>query len=774
MIAFIMLSLLCLFSICFNSLLTYILVKNRKKAWARKAAQLFYLVFSDLLCSIILIPRVIFAQLNISRKTYEMCAVINFTVVTTQIISFYQVLSLCIHRYMVIRKVNLPPGNDKYRYGIESCVIWTVVILLCIPPYYFWGRHGEPLTNCYFVNLFGSSDRQAWLYLLVLLCIPWVLTNAVYVALVFKMRSTGRVQPTTCTTSQIQSGISSQQTEAHSPAVSVALVTPRQSCTHPVTTTSYWARNFQHRNSINQDAVNMFSVSAKSTYNSKQQGTTVQYSAKDDQPQPSAIKDQPQHLVLNGQTQTSATRNRPQPSATKDQIQHTAIKDQTQNSATKDQPRNSHIKDRPQTPASKDQSKTWVIKDQPKYLVLNGQTQTSVTNDLPLSSATNEQPQHSATSDKAKPSAINDQPQASATKDETQTSTTKDQPQTSAIKDQHYHSAIMDSPQPLAIKDQTQHMAINDQPQNSVTKDHPRNLAIKDQSQIPATEDQPQTSVIKIQPVDTATNDKTQALATKDQPEETQYNQDSANKISATFDKQYYNICSETKENQRPPVAYTSQKQHLTPQRTIIATILATENSHEDAASHSSSSTKQPNNTDQQNQANQPFTLSSIKQNQCHAHQRRTIPPSTTKKLPHFNVYPDELNQLSSFVKQPYKATSHKETTIPKVTPSMVETQEQQSIFVRVRNGRVIKGIAFLLLAFNISILPLLLIPLMELYGGGDAVPPQLQALVFLNNIFNPIIYTFAFTHLRDEVIRVLRRVLSRLRNIILCQTDNI
>ena len=766
MIAFLMLSLLCLLSICFNSLLTYILVKNRKQAWARKAAQLFYLVLSDLLCSIILIPRVIFAQLNISQKTYEMCAVLNLTVVTTQIISFYQVLSLCIHRYMVIRKVNFPPGNDKYRYGIESCVIWTVVILLCMPPYYFWGRHGEHLTNCYFANLFGTSDRQALLYLLVLLCIPWVLTNAVYVALVFKMRSTGRVQPTTCTTSQIQSGINSQQTEAHSPAVSVALVTPGQSCTHPVTTTSYWASNFQHSNSINQDAVNMLSVSAKSTL--------VQYSAKDDQPQPSAIKDQPQHLVLNGQTQTSETRNLPHPSTTKDQTQHTTIKDQPQYSATKDQPRNSDIKDRPQTPASKDQSQTWVIKDQPKHLVLNGQTQTSVTNDQPLSSATNEQPQHSATNDKAKPSAINDRPQASATKDQTQTSTTKDQPQTSTIKDQHdNHSAmIMDKRQPLAIKDQTQHTAIKHQPRNSATKKQPRNWTIKGQPQTPATKDQPQTSVIKIQPVDTATNDKTQTLATKDQPKETKYNQD----YSATFDKQYNNICSETKENQPLAVAYTLQKQHFTPQRTTIVTILATENSHEDTASHPSSSTKQPNNTDQQNQANRQVTLASIKQNQCYANQRRTTPPSTTKEYPNLNVYPDESNQLSASVKQPYNATSHQETTIPKVTLSMVKTQEQQSIFVRVRNGRVIKAIAYLLLAFNISILPLLLIPLMELYGGGDAdvVPPQLQGLVFLNNIFNPIIYTFAFTHLRDEVTRVLRPVISRLRKILLCQSDNI
>ena len=197
MITFIIFALLCILSICFNSLLTYFPVKHRKQAWARKAKQLFYLVLSDLLCSIIMIPRAIFVQLNIPQKTYEMCAILNFTVVTTQIISFYQVLSLCIHRYMVIRKVHLQSGNDKYRYGIESCVIWIVVILLCVPPYYFWGRHGDVLVGCSFIHLFKPSDRPPWVYILVSLCIPWILTNAVYVTIVFKLWATGRVQPTT-------------------------------------------------------------------------------------------------------------------------------------------------------------------------------------------------------------------------------------------------------------------------------------------------------------------------------------------------------------------------------------------------------------------------------------------------------------------------------------------------------------------------------------------------------------------------------------------------
>ena len=364
----------------------------------------------------------------------------------------------------------------------------------------------------------------------------------------------------------------------------------------------------------------MFSASAKPTYNSKKQGTTVQYSAEDGQPMPSATEDLHQHLFLNDQTQISATTDKP-PSAIQDQPQH---------SATNDQPQSSVIKHQPQTSATNDQANP------------------SATNDQAKPSATNEQPQPLATNDQAKPSATNEQPQPSAKKDQTQTSATKDQP---------HHSTIKDNPQTLAKKDQTQHTDINDQPRNSATKDQPRNSATKDPRNL-AIKDQHQTAAIKDQYQLTATNDKSQTLATKDHPKETNLNQDSANKISATLDKQYDNMCRETKENQPLAAAYTSQKQHLTPQRTTIhvATLLATEDIHEDAASHPSSSTKQPNNTDQQNQANQPFTLASIKRNQYYTHYRR---PTKLKDHPNCNVYQNELNQLSASVKQPYNATSH-------------------------------------------------------------------------------------------------------------------
>ena len=192
----IILAVLCILSVCYNSLLTYCLVANRKREWARKAKQLFYLVLSDLFASIVLIPRTIFSQLNISRRTYEMCAPLNFTLVTTQTVAFYHVFSMCIHRYLHILRAHLPSSADKYRYDLESFIIWIALMLICTPPFFCWGRQFEVLTGCGFKDLYGPSDRPAMAYMLVVLCVPLFLTNAVYVTMVLKMIYTGRVQPT--------------------------------------------------------------------------------------------------------------------------------------------------------------------------------------------------------------------------------------------------------------------------------------------------------------------------------------------------------------------------------------------------------------------------------------------------------------------------------------------------------------------------------------------------------------------------------------------------
>ena len=436
---YIILALLCVLSVCLNSLVTYCLVSNRKKTWARKAKQLFYLVLSDFFSGICLIPRTIFATLDISLKTYEVCAVLNYIVFTPQVISFYHVLSLCIHRFMQIRTVHLPSLADKYRYGLESCVIWIASVLVCTPPFFFWGQHDEVLTNCSFISIFGASDKPAMIYILVLLCIPWILINATYVAIVRKMMSSGRVNPAT----SLQSDNICQQFREN-----VATSKQEQPCPKQTNTTPLLATRDQ--NNIGQDA------SASS-----QRCTIVNKSA-------------PRH------SDVVAT--------------------------------DSRIQEEPRT--------------------------------------------------------------------------------------------------------------------------HERTT---------------------------------------------------------------------TRQN----------------------------NIHHDAVVQFSASSQRCN----------------IQQSSSH----QSVANASDAKMQEEHQQP--------------KNPIHQNTATPGVVTSTAARQTQPAKIVQERNKRVVKGITLLLLAFNISIFPLVLIPCMMLYGNDDIIPPQIQGFVFLNNVLNPIIYTFTFTQLREEVKRTLRLAFSRLRN---------
>ena len=249
-VTFIILALLCILSICLNSLLIYCLVSNRKKTWARKAKQLLYLVLSDLFTGICLIPRTIFTRLDISVKTYEMCAILNYFVITPQVISFYHVLSLCVHRYMQIRKVQLPSQTDNYRYDIESCVIWIAAVLFCMPPFFFWGRHDEVLIECSFISQFGVSDRPAMIYALVVISLPCILTNVFYVAMVIKMIYTGRVNPVPVS----QPNTICQQVTADANSTKLEQRRSRQTKTTPLLATQ------DHAN-IHENSVVLFSAS---------------------------------------------------------------------------------------------------------------------------------------------------------------------------------------------------------------------------------------------------------------------------------------------------------------------------------------------------------------------------------------------------------------------------------------------------------------------------------------------------------------------------------
>ena len=68
---------------------------------------------------------------------------------------------------MAIR-IHVPFNTDSYNYGRESLMLWIGVLVALVPPYVFWGRHGEILDKCRFENVYGPQDASTKIYLLIL------------------------------------------------------------------------------------------------------------------------------------------------------------------------------------------------------------------------------------------------------------------------------------------------------------------------------------------------------------------------------------------------------------------------------------------------------------------------------------------------------------------------------------------------------------------------------------------------------------------------------
>ena len=153
----------------------------------------------DTTVSVALICRAIFERFRKAEQTYETCAVWSYIFITLQSISYFHILAIGIFRYRMIRHSNkLVPIQRRYSHGVKSLAIWIAVILIALPPFVIWMRPGELMMQCRIDFLFNTSNNGPLVYLLILLSLPWLGTNILYISIVKRMccHSSNKVLPT--------------------------------------------------------------------------------------------------------------------------------------------------------------------------------------------------------------------------------------------------------------------------------------------------------------------------------------------------------------------------------------------------------------------------------------------------------------------------------------------------------------------------------------------------------------------------------------------------
>ena len=176
----------------FNALLLYIGLANRTKSWAKKANRVFYLILTDFITGfmgVMFIPVVLATKLDIIQNQYGFCIWYTFAFISCQTATYYHMLAVCIHRYRIARSVYVSTIDEGYKHGLESFCIWMAVMAAASFPVYATWERKHYFTSCRVDSVFEYLESPVLLYVLVLYCLPVILTNIIYVAMLCRMKS---------------------------------------------------------------------------------------------------------------------------------------------------------------------------------------------------------------------------------------------------------------------------------------------------------------------------------------------------------------------------------------------------------------------------------------------------------------------------------------------------------------------------------------------------------------------------------------------------------
>ena len=190
-------AIICIFLVLANALLLYCIQKNKTSNWVKQTRQIFYLIVSDFVVGLLMIPIIVNFALKLPPKGYVHCTFIIFIMFYPQVITYYHMLAVCWHRYRMMKRMHLPlPPSDGYRYAIESAIIWLLVLVAFLVPFIVLRPNGGEKGPhvCSPNDLFGEGNRHATLYIMTLYCLPAILTNILYVVILYYLRKNA-IQP---------------------------------------------------------------------------------------------------------------------------------------------------------------------------------------------------------------------------------------------------------------------------------------------------------------------------------------------------------------------------------------------------------------------------------------------------------------------------------------------------------------------------------------------------------------------------------------------------
>ena len=138
------------------------------------------LTLNDILCGVAMMLST-FIQCGTFRTNLTNCAFLLVVVIISQLSMLYNLLSICIYRFVFTVCI------DRLRIGwktkmsvIQIVVILTFCCLYCCIPFIIWAKEDLDISGCNLLSLFGENSRNVYAYFGCGLLLPLAVLNIFY------------------------------------------------------------------------------------------------------------------------------------------------------------------------------------------------------------------------------------------------------------------------------------------------------------------------------------------------------------------------------------------------------------------------------------------------------------------------------------------------------------------------------------------------------------------------------------------------------------------
>ena len=174
----------CAWIILINALVIVCLILHRRAMKTFVNLQLLSFSITDMLVGITAIPE---SLTNYITPSIEICSTIIYGYIVAQTATLFHAFGICLHRYITVKYRRLhAKRKDKgqlKRIIIHVSVIWCLSVVLVAIPVVCYARFNHFIAECSLKTVFGENYFQFLAVINVLLLLPQVGMNCLYICL---------------------------------------------------------------------------------------------------------------------------------------------------------------------------------------------------------------------------------------------------------------------------------------------------------------------------------------------------------------------------------------------------------------------------------------------------------------------------------------------------------------------------------------------------------------------------------------------------------------